>query len=254
MKKHVIYWIAPALVLILYILIYFFDWGGLSFAMAPEYNREFGVIENTQVLIIGGMIIVCLRGARVQERLPKYFFRLGVLATIFILLEEVDYGLHLYDWYVGKTTAMVDAEYENREVRNIHNSFDMTEIFKKLSFLFLAIICLLAARPKGKIKILARLQSLVPAGFRPDPLLAITVILVPLISQFAFYIKNNFDIRSQVLNGNISEFEETLIYYCIFLYLYQVYKNTCFSSGATANAPGGIKEGRVSEGVQVSDK
>ncbi|WP_017731451.1 hypothetical protein [Nafulsella turpanensis] len=224
MKKHIIYWIAPAVILILYILIYFFDWGGLSFAMAPEYNREFGVIENTQVLIIVGMLVVCLKGSKLSDKLPKYFFLLGMPASLFILLEEVDYGLHIYDWYVGKTTAMINAEYETK-VRNIHNSFALTEVFKKLSFLFLAIICLLAARPKGKFQFLDRFQALVPATFRPSPLLALTVVLVPLISQFAFFIKNNFDIRSRVLNGNISEFEETLIYYCIFLYLYQVLAN-----------------------------
>ena len=225
MKKHIIYWIAPAVILVLYILIYFLDWGGLSFIMAPEYNREFGLVENTQVLIIVGMIVVCLKGARLPNKLPRYFFGLGFFASIFILLEEVDYGLHIYDWYIGKTPAMVSAEYANRELRNIHNSFDMTEMFKRVSFLFLAIICLLAARPKGKLKFLNKLQSLVPATFRPSPLLAITVILVPLISQFAFFIKNNFEIKSLVMNSNISEFEETLIYYSIFLYLYQVLKN-----------------------------
>ena len=226
MKKHIIYWIAPAITLILYILIYFLDWGGLSFVMAPEYNREFGLVENTQVLIIVGMIVVCLKGVRLPDKLPRYFFRLGVFASIFILLEEVDYGLHIYDWYVGKTPAMVSAEYANMKLRNIHNSFDMTEMFKRLSFLFLAIICLLAARPKGKLKFLNKLQSLVPVAFRPSPLLAITVILVPLISQFAFFIKDNFEIKSRVMSSNISEFEETLIYYSILLYLYQVLKNS----------------------------
>lgn len=226
MKKHFVYWIGPAILLLLYIFIYFFDIFGMSYLMAPEYNREFGFIETTQALIILGITFVCLKGFNHKHTLVKYFLRIGLPVSVFIFLEEIDYGLHFYDLYVGKTTAMINAEYET-SVRNLHNSFDLTNVFKKLVYVFLAFVCLLAAKPQGlfNFRILNKFQSLIPEHFRPDSFLALTVILIPVINQVAFFIKNNFEVKSNVLKGNLSEFEETLIYYAVFLYVYQVYKN-----------------------------
>lgn len=225
MKKHLIYWIVPAAVLLLYIFVYFFDVFGLSYLMAPAYNREFGFIENTQALTILGIAFVCLKGFNHEKWLIRYFFRIGLGVSIFIFLEEIDYGLHFYDLYLGKSTEMINAEYES-SVRNLHNSFDLTDVFKKLVYVFLAFVCLLAAKPRGilNFSFLNKLQSFIPNGLRPDGFLALTVLLIPIINQIAFFIKSTFEVKSNVLKGNISEFEETLIYYAVFLYVYQVLK------------------------------
>ena len=249
MKKHLVYWIAPAAILLLYIFIYFFDVFGLSFLMAPEYNREFGFIESTQALVILGIVIVCLKGFNHKNKLVKFFFRLGLLASVFIFLEEIDYGLHFYDWYLGKSTEMINAEYQSG-VRNLHNSFDLTDVFKKFVYVFLAFVCLLAAKPKGilNFRLFNKFQSLIPDRFRPDSYLALTVILIPLINQVAFFIKSNFEVKSNVLKGNISEFEETLIYYAVFLYVYQVLKKNKAEQHAPTS-PNQPKGERVGAGV-----
>lgn len=235
MKKHFAYWIGPAILLLLYIFIYFFDIFGMSYLMAPEYNREFGFVETTQAIVIIGIVLVCLMGFNHEHTLVRYFFRIGLPVSVFIFLEEIDYGLHFYDWYVGKTTAMINAEYETG-VRNLHNSFDLTNGFKKLAYVFLAFVCLLEAKPQGVLnfRFLNKFQSLIPDRFRPDSLLALTVILIPVINQVAFFIKNNFEVKSNVLKGNLSEFEETLIYYAAFLYVFQVLKK---NTAGKENAP-----------------
>ncbi len=238
MKKHLVYWLAPAAVMLIYIFVYFFDIFGLSYLMAPAFNREFGIIENTQALTIVAIGFVCLKGFNYWEKLVKFFFRIGLFTSVFIFLEEIDYGLHYYDWFIGKPTEVIVEEYKSG-VRNLHNSFGLTEVFKKGVYVFLAFICLLAAKPKRFLNFswFKKFQSVIPNRFRPDSYLALTVLLIPLISQLAFFIKRNLEVKSEVLKWNTSEFEETLIYYAIFLYVYQVLKKNSPEGSEQKNLP-----------------
>ena len=67
LKNHLLYWILPSVFLLVCMGIYFLDLLGLSFIMAPDLNREFGVIEHTQLLIIAGIAILAFTTVRKSD-------------------------------------------------------------------------------------------------------------------------------------------------------------------------------------------
>ena len=57
--------------------------------------REFGLLENAQHLLLLASFVVLLAGARrATERLQRAGFVVAAAMTLFIFLEEVDYGVH----------------------------------------------------------------------------------------------------------------------------------------------------------------
>lgn len=64
--------------------------------------REFGILENLQHIYLLIMLAICIHASRIKEhRLEKYGALLLALFTTFIFLEEIDYGLHYYEWIFG---------------------------------------------------------------------------------------------------------------------------------------------------------
>lgn len=67
--------------------------------MAPNSWREFGLVEQTQNLLL--LIITLLLFKEIFNRsliLEKIIFALGFIVFSFLLLEEIDYGLHFYEY------------------------------------------------------------------------------------------------------------------------------------------------------------
>ncbi|MEM9921783.1 MAG: hypothetical protein AAF990_27010, partial [Bacteroidota bacterium] len=110
-EKHIIYWILPSLFVGVCMCIYFFDILGMSYLIAPEYNREFGVVENTQLLVILAIIILSFKKLIIAKtKSIKLVFALIFISSVFIFLEEIDYGLHYYDLFLGKSKEQLKIE------------------------------------------------------------------------------------------------------------------------------------------------
>jgi hypothetical protein len=215
-KTHLIYWIVPSAITLACILIFYFNWFGLSEFIAPSINREFGVIENIQNILLILIFITALKGFRTRNtKIEKYGYVLIMAATVFMFLEEIDYGLHYYDQLTGKSAITKVVVFDN-EVRNLHNNGKMILNLMKLAAyivvgLFFAALPLLPEKIKTKNRWLNFLS--------PSRYIVATAICLLVLNQIARYLYKNYDYANHSLDSNVSEFEEIMTYYIIFLYL-----------------------------------
>jgi len=220
LKKHFVYWILPSLVIGASMCIYFFNVFGLSFFIAPAFNREFGFIENLQLFLILCIIVVVFRSyKKAKDKFIRLAYLLLTLGSIFIFLEEMDYGLHFYDYLSGETGVKITSGSYEQKPRNIHNQGNLTRYIKQsvyFSFIVLLVLFpILAKRFQFSNKYL---NWLIPSQNFIFSLLAMLV-----LNNLAFYLDNTIKQDSITsLNSNISEFEEIFIYYISLLYLVEL--------------------------------
>lgn len=219
-KKHFIYWILPSFVTLSCTLIYFYNLFGLEDFIAPRRNREFGLIENIQLLLLILIFLTAIKGFRKRiEKIEKYGFLLVAILTAWMFLEEIDYGLHYYDHLTGKEEITKVVVFDN-EVRNIHNNGPMQNLLKLTAYgviiIFFVLFPLLPAKYKQRHPILNLLN--------PSRLIITTATCLLILNQIALYLYRKYNTPTSALTANVSEFEEIMIYYIILLYLREIVK------------------------------
>ena len=232
MKNHFIYWILPTMVIGLFIYIYFFNPLGLSYLIAPEYNREFGLLENIQLIIIIAIIILSFKkisNSRINS--VSLIFSITFFISVLVLLEEIDYGLHYYDYILGKSKQQIESESWNKNlIRNFHNQGNLTFYIKLITYIAFVLL-IFSPYLLRKIKINNKyLNQIAPRHY-----LIYSILSMVFLNRVALYIDKEFkqnDINS--LNSNISEFEEVFIYYIVFLYLLE--KSTLLLTSSPSNS------------------
>ena len=213
-RTHFIYWILPTLVTLVCILIYFYDFFSASEIVSCAFDREFGILENLQLLVILITAFIAARGARLKKiKLEKYiFYSIAVAVLVFFFLEEIDYGLQFYEFI---TDNKVYTQYGSEKIRNIHSNGKNTNILKLVSYgiivLFFVLLPMLGAFRKNNSPFL---QYITPTVYIIYP-----VISLFLLNQFAFYLYEQDFHTNRSLDGNVSEFEELMFYYIILLYI-----------------------------------
>lgn len=217
-KTHFIYWILPSVITLACILIFYLNLFGLSPIIAPEQNREFGVVENIQLLLLLTIFFLAIRGARTHNtKMERYAYIVVAATTVFIFLEEIDYGLHYYDILTGRNKDEVAGiEVFDKKIRNIHNQGDyVLNIMKLISYaviiIFFVTLPLLPKKWKQNYPLLAYLS--------PSTYIVFTSISLLVLNQLALYLYKNYDYSNTSLNANVSEFEEIMTYYIIYLYI-----------------------------------
>jgi hypothetical protein len=220
-EKHLIYWVAPSIITLACILIFYFNWFGLSELIAPPINREFGIIENIQNVLLILIFFTALKGFRIRNtKIEKFGYSLIMAATAFMFLEEIDYGLHYYDHLTSKSEITKVVVFDN-EVRNLHNNGKLILNVMKLAAyivvgLFFAALPLLPEKIKGKNRWLNFLS--------PSRYIIGTAVSLLVLNQIARYLYKNYAYANHSLDANVSEFEEIMTYYIIFLYLRELIK------------------------------
>jgi len=181
-------------------------------------TRESGLLEQLENLyllsIFAIVVYFFIKRTDISEKL--FFFSLSLL-FLFLLLEEIDYGMNLYEFFTGN--KMIEP------VRNWHNELtdggkQNVHYFKQLidvaNFLWFIVLPLLATRVKTPI-----IKCLIPNRF-----FIIGFILTVIYSQIAHGLDDlGLSIISGVhgsLAGNISEFREHNTYYLYLLYAFQI--------------------------------
>jgi len=218
--------VIPVCLNLLFIGLYF---SGNQFAQhlaAPQFDwlhhrswREFGLLEQTQNAFL--LIIVLLFSTEMFKRpllLEKVFFLCGGLVMLFLLLEEVDYGIHFYEYYIGHEILM------DPNLRNWHNDESsgesITKDLKKITSVVMIVWFVLFPLIADKVNF-GLLKRIIPsrwfiAGF------AVSL----LFSSLAHYLNDTgMDVINGVvgsLKGNSSEFRETSTYYLYLLYAVQL--------------------------------
>jgi hypothetical protein len=184
--------------------------------------REFGLMEMIQNALLLSVILLFIHALFTKEGfLNKLFYATGAAVFVFLFLEEIDYGLHYYEYLSGE---LLDTELQ----RNWHNQWDEDGIeyathLKRLNDLvnllwFVLVPCLVLI-PQVK-RVLARVLIL------PSSWFIATAVITVLFSQLAHYLDDNgyaiIDGRNGNLYRTIAEFRETSLYYMYFIYARQL--------------------------------
>ena len=229
--RHVAYWIAPNAVVGALALMYFFGARWMQEFVAPAMNREFGALESLQNLILLAVIWVAGVGmVRKRTRIERAFLGLTAALTLFLLLEEVDYGWHYLELWRG-TPAPAGA------FRNLHNinkaHHYIHDIMMAATVPLFGLFALLGGRTH-----IAVLRYL-----RPHPLSVATLASMVVVGQAA-QLLNRLVVTNRSLKGNLSEFEEVYLYYVLLLYLCELVFFRSYQAeadeiavGAAASAP-----------------
>lgn len=97
---------------------------------APVKNRELGVLEVAQAIILVSIISLGFQQyvrSLMANKVIKIVWALFIIGMGFIFLEEIDYGLHYYDFMKGNEPYSTNLL---QSFRNIHNQSDNNKIIK----------------------------------------------------------------------------------------------------------------------------
>lgn len=174
-------------------------------AVPMNSRREFGLLENLQHLMVLAICTIALRASiRKKDLIAKAFMAFVALGGIVLFLEEMDYGLHLYEFLTGTSPENTAG------VRNLHNVGNRTSMLKTVSTALTGIVFGIAPFALGNAR------DPYVRYFLPDPAMLL-VLLVALITRS---IAHALDDRGlgHGLDGNLSEFRELVMYYLGLVY------------------------------------
>lgn len=170
-----------------------------------NHRREFALLENLQHGILLAVVVIALIAVFThRSRGVRVFMVVVALGAMFMFLEEIDYGLHYYEYLAGVSPD------EIAERRNFHNVGSRTSKMKSIGTV--ATVLLFGVAPF----LLARARDPWLRYFRPDPYMA----LLLLVAFATRSIAHSLDARGlgHGLEGNLSEFRELITYYTGLVY------------------------------------
>ncbi len=136
----------------------------------------------------------------------------GFIVFLFIFLEEIDYGIHFYEYFFGETGTIHRNWHNQKEDGGNQNIRKLRQITDSIIFLVFIVLPLL--KNKNLVK---PIKHLIPSRwFIPGLMIAL------IASRIAHGLEDyGFGIINGVVGGltnNISEFRETTCYYFFMLY------------------------------------
>lgn len=210
-KKHFLYWILPLAVLIPLITMYF---SGVKWAMelvCPTVNWELGIVENLQLLVLIMIFVISLMGLKHKEpMIEKIGLVFLAFITLFVFLEEIDYGLHYVQYFTGESNTLF------RDVtgaKNLHNLGNNARLFKRPFYPLMALLFIIGPLVAERIKY-EYIRFFIPHKIIiATAFITIFSYLVPrLLVDWHIFPDGGF-------KNNIGEFSELMMYYIFFLYL-----------------------------------
>jgi len=214
-KKLLVYLIIPSLISLIFIWGYFFGDLRIQELIAPRLNREYGLLENLQNLVLLALIAIAAYGFIRKRLCFERAILVCVLAGgIFLFMEEIDYGRHHYRYLIGDPidNRIKDTE-ENCSDWNLHNLGNINQLFKRT--LDMGMIALFIIFPLVTWKSTNRLIRYLC----PDPWFILTMVTMISISRYAKVLNRAGLGMNGALQGNTAEFREIIIYYVFLVYL-----------------------------------
>jgi hypothetical protein len=210
-RDHLLYWGFPLFLSFLLMVCYFQGPTWLQELAASSYNREFGLVENIQNVILLGIIYMAFRLLKIPySGWLRLAYLLIFFTAVFVFLEEIDYGYH-YINYIN------DADASQRSINhNIHNLPDVNNQLRLFFYILIAIFIIILPYFSS-----SRLPSLL-RHFSADIRLQLTVLAFLIISKMAGIFNDLSHHTNMALHGNISEFEELPLYYLFLVYVYKL--------------------------------
>jgi hypothetical protein len=225
------YLLLPALISSVMMALYFSGSEPLQQIVAPTVEelpfiswREFGALELLQNALLLAIVVCLFRLAYLSGvSFNGFLFLFLAAGFIFVLLEEIDYGIHFIQYFGGAETSPEPGEWN----RNLHNRTNAEGVqygsyMKSLATLSLALGFLIAPFVLHDSKRpLLRL-------FTPSRWAAGTVLLIVLLSRTAHALDSaglsHINGVPGSLEYNISEFRELNMYYLFWLYFVELHR------------------------------
>lgn len=213
-KEKFFYWYLPIIVLVPLILMYFSGVHWMVEIVCPAANREYGLIENLQLVILLYMVVISAMAVRRKTwPLERIGFFLLTLFALLVFLEEMDWGAHFIEAATGTRDTFFSELTGNT---NIHNQNDAAKWFKRPVYLIMAGLFIIFPLLRH------RFTNALLLYLTPKKLIIGTVIIAvfsDLIPRFTVL----FNIRPDAgLANNIGEFSEIMVYYTFALYLHEI--------------------------------
>lgn len=217
-RKVTIYFFTPLALVLPMVFMYFSGIEILQQIVSPRFeglnpnsNRELGLLENMQNVVIIVIIVLLIRGLIFHKpwwlRAP---IAIAIVGATFVLLEEMDYGLHYYEFFTG-----VSAE-DAVEKRNWHNEGDRTirtkQVVDGISILWFIIAPFALAKSSHWF---VRMTL-------PDKYAALTLVAAFITRSFAHGLQDLGLSGSGTIEKNLSEFRELVTYYLGLVYIFDI--------------------------------
>ncbi len=180
--------------------------------------REFGILEITQNILLIAIIWVLAKGfMREHKWLVKGLFGAGVAAFVFLFLEEVDYGLHIYKYFSGELSDTQSMNWHNKWDDGVERATKLKKANDAVNSLWFFLIPLALGWMKNPKIVANFFYKIVPTRW-----FALGFFIAFLCSKGAHQLD---DMGLAIINGQngnlentIAEFRETSIYYLYLLY------------------------------------
>ncbi len=222
--RHIVF---PLAVVVALLWAYYAGGPALADLVAPPINRELGVLEHLQALVLlaasaaGARAAWAARGGAAPRALRAGLF--VALAAGALLAEELDYGRHHLQLLVGDPAAWAGAPpaLHNRAVGADHQVVDYMKQAANVGLALWFVLAPLApARWRG---------ALLRRGLRvPAPWYAATVGVFAAVSELAHRLQRASEQGGagwRPLDGNVAEFGELVVYYLLALYAVDVLRS-----------------------------
>lgn len=213
-RKHFFYWILPLIVIVGLI---FANYSGIELLQtitSPKINREFGIIENLQLLVILGIITTVFSAFKKSTHwLETTAISLLFIFFIIAFLEEIDYGIHYYEYFFK------DGIEDKSHIRNIHNQPGHNHFIRQVMYVFY--ISFFVALPLVKYITKNKYLRYISAETMIISTFAVYVIAGQLARKLP---RLGFEVNESLRN-NHQEFEELIAYYMILLFMYEIIRH-----------------------------
>lgn len=211
--------------LILFLVLYFgcclwlvFDQAGFNAIMAPPYNRELGILELLQSIVLLLTLFVSYKQSRLTTGNRRLIWIAITLVLMLVLLEETDYGLHYFDYLMGNQPYTTNLPFT---FRNIHNQSNNLMIIRVTTLILQIVVFGLLPFSKryfGKLEFVKKYGkfywiTLIPA--------------VALILSFPSFL-NNIELVEYKRSQPIEELLELAHYFMLLIFIYE-YKQQLFT-------------------------
>ena len=212
-----IYLLIPGLLSLALILMYFSDVEWMQRLIVPNMPgaypdsiREFGIVENLQNLYLLTMIGMTAYAVRNRPaKWQRWAMTLALVFSIFIFLEEIDYGLHHYEFFAEISQP------EAARLRNLHTIGRSVDTMKWV--VDTGIVLAFVVAPL----VLARSNNHLVRYFLPSRWFILTIVAMVVLSELAHGLERA-GLGPGTMENNLSEFRELTIYYLFMIYIYQL--------------------------------
>lgn len=193
-------------------------------AVAENSRREFGLLENLQHLVLLGISVIALRAIPKQSHILTRALFIGIaLGAVFMFAEEIDYGLHYYEYLAGVPHDEIAEE------RNLHNVGDRTSRLKTISDIGMILVFGIAPL------VLFKVRNPWVRYLLPDRYMIATLIAAFIVRTLSHALDDRG--YGHGLQSNMSEFRELITYYMGLLYTWQLARSRPGIDATDGEAP-----------------